>query len=112
MIASALASGEGVDGLQKVCGLAIMHERQWNPAGEEQCEGRFSRIGSVKSSVLMKYMIAKGTIDEWLTNLIDEKRIDVTATLDGRATTMDETSLTREMMDIIYREGRKRWKLR
>jgi SNF2 family DNA or RNA helicase len=112
MIASQLASGEGVDGLQKVCGLAIMHERQWNPANEEQCEGRFSRIGSVKSSILVKYMIAVGTIDEWLTNLIDEKRVDVTATLDGRYVTPDETSLTREMMDIIYREGRQRWKLR
>lgn len=112
MIASSLASGEGVDGLQKVCGLAIMHERQWNPAGEEQCEGRFSRIGSVKTSVLMKYMIAKGTIDEWLTSLIDEKRVDVTATLDGREVTESEVALTREMMDIIYREGRKRWKLR
>jgi chromodomain-helicase-DNA-binding protein 4 len=111
MIASQLASGEGVDGLQKVCGYAIMHERQWNPANEEQCEGRFSRIGSVKSSVLVKYMVAVGTIDEWLTNLIDEKRIDVTATLDGRYVTPDETSLTREMMDIIYRNGRQRWKL-
>lgn len=112
MIASQLASGEGVDGLQKVCGRAIMHERQWNPANEEQCEGRFSRIGSVKSSILIQYMIAVGTIDEWLTNLIDEKRIDVTATLDGRYVHPDETSLTREMMDIIYREGRERWRLR
>lgn len=112
MIASQLASGEGVDGLQKVCGMAIMHERQWNPANEEQCEGRFSRIGSVKTSILVKYMIAVGTIDEWLTNLIDEKRIDVTATLDGRYVTPDETSLTREMMDIIYSQGRQRWKLR
>jgi len=112
MVASQLASGEGVDGLQRVCGYAIMHERQWNPANEEQCEGRFSRIGSVKTSILIKYMIAIGTIDEWLTNLIDEKRIDVTATLDGRYVTPDETSLTREMMDIIFREGRQRWKLR
>lgn len=112
MVASQLASGEGVDGLQKVCGHAIMHERQWNPANEEQCEGRFSRIGSVKSSILVKYMIAIGTIDEWLTNLIDEKRVDITATLDHRYVTPDETSLTREMMDIIYREGRERWKLR
>lgn len=112
MIASTLASGEGVDGLQKVCGLAIMHERQWNPGKEEQAEGRFSRIGSVKTSIHVKYMIAKGTIDEWLTSLIDEKRVDVTATLDGRETTQDEVSLTREMMDVIYREGRQRWKLR
>jgi len=112
MVASQLASGEGVDGLQKVCGHAIMHERQWNPANEEQCEGRFSRIGSVKTSVLVKYMIAVGTIDEWLTNLIDEKRVDVTATLDGRYVTPEETSLTRDMIDIIFREGRQRWKLR
>ena len=112
MIASTQASGEGVDGLQKVCGLAIMHERQWNPAGEEQAEGRFSRIGSTKNSILIKYMIAKGTIDEWITNLIDEKRVDVIATLDNRIASMDETSLTREMFEIIAREGRSRWKLR
>lgn len=112
LIASTLASGEGVDGLQEVCGYAIMHERQWNPASEEQAEGRFSRIGSTRSSILILYMIAKGTIDEWITALIDEKRIDVTATLDGREVSMDEISLTREMMDIIAREGRKRWRLR
>lgn len=112
MVASTLAAGEGLDGLQKVCGYAIMHERQWNPANEEQCEGRFSRIGSTKTSVLMKYMVAIGTIDEWFTELVDTKRQHLASVLDGKEATMDETSLTREMMDIIYNQGRKKWSLR
>ena len=113
MVASTLAAGEGLDGLQKVCGYAIMHERQWNPANEEQCEGRLSRIGATnKTSVLVKYMVAIGTINEWLTDLIDTKRKHLASVLDGREASVDETSLTREMMDIIYTQGRKQWKLR
>jgi SNF2 family DNA or RNA helicase len=89
-----------------------MHERQWNPANEEQCEGRFSRIGSTKTSILVKYMVAIGTIDEWFTELVDTKRKHLTSLLDMKEASMDETSLTREMMDIIYNQGRKKWSLR
>ena len=43
LVASQLAAGEGLN-LQTCCDC-VMHERQWNPGKEEQCEGRFIRIG-------------------------------------------------------------------
>lgn len=116
MVASTLAAGEGVDKLQEVCSYCIIHERQWNPANEEQAEGRLTRIGSYISGtgkkILSKYMIAVGTIDEWLTALVDSKRGYNASTHDGKAVDFDESSLTREMMDIIAREGKKRFNLR
>jgi len=41
MLASTLAAGEGLN--LQFCSFYIMMERQWNPANEEQPEGRFSR---------------------------------------------------------------------
>lgn len=117
LVASALASGEGVDRLQKVCKRCIMHERQWNPANEEQCEGRFTRIDSLAKDgekVLAKYMVAIGTIDEWFTELVDGKRANLASAMDKDVTAvrqLNEQSLTREMMDIIASKGRKRWRL-
>lgn len=116
LVASTLAAGEGVDRLQEVCGRCIIHERQWNPANEEQAEGRLTRIGSKLSGtgtkIIAKYMIAVGTIDEWFTTLVDSKRGYMSSTLDGTVSTLDEQSLTREMIDVIAREGRARWHLK
>ena len=55
---SQLASGEGLN-LQTCCDC-VMHERQWNPGKEEQCEGRFIRIGSTATSVSAVYTHMEG----------------------------------------------------
>ncbi len=72
MIASTLASGEGLN-LQS-CSDCVMHERQWNPSAEEQAEGRFIRIGQLAQSVNAVYMHADDTVDTDLHNIVEGKR--------------------------------------
>ena len=49
MVASTLAAGEGLN--LQTCSDCVIHERQWNPANEEQVEGRFIRIGQIAETV-------------------------------------------------------------
>jgi superfamily II DNA/RNA helicase len=75
MVASQLASGEGLN--LQTCSDCIMHERQWNPGKEEQCEGRFIRIGSTATSVSAVYAHLEGltAIDAKLDEINERKRI-------------------------------------
>lgn len=75
MVASQLAAGEGLN--LQTCGDCLMHERQWNPANEEQCEGRFIRIGTTFESVNAVYTQMQGltAIDESLDAIVEGKRI-------------------------------------
>jgi SNF2 family DNA or RNA helicase len=70
LILNALAGGVGLN-LQS-CANALLLERQWNPADEEQFISRFHRDGQ-KQSVTVTYMIAKGTIDEFFHDLVIKK---------------------------------------
>ena len=73
LIMNMLAGGVGVDGLQSVCSNAIVLERQWNAADEEQFESRLDRDGQ-KIPCQFVYPIAKGTIDEWFHDGVQIKR--------------------------------------
>jgi SNF2 family DNA or RNA helicase len=75
MVASQLASGEGLN--LQTCADCIMHERQWNPGKEEQCEGRFIRIGQTATSVSAVYAHMEGltVIDSQLDGIVEGKRI-------------------------------------
>lgn len=106
LIASTLATGEGVDGLQFSCSKMIMMERQWNPANEEQCEARFPRPGATAQSILAAYFCAGGTIDEWFTEIVERKRSHMQSTLDGKDTKFDEQSLMKELMNTLAEKGR------
>jgi len=107
LIASTLASGEGLN-LQQ-CSDCIMLERQWNPANEEQAECRFIRIGQLADKVTATYMIAVGTVDEFFTELVERKRQIVKGALDGSAPKWDETSLMRELAEVLATKGGKKW---
>jgi SWI/SNF-related matrix-associated actin-dependent regulator 1 of chromatin subfamily A len=107
LIASTLASGEGLN--LQFCSDAIMMERQWNPANEEQAETRFTRFGSEASIVNITYMISVGTIDEWLTELIENKRALMQNVVDGKDVDWNESSLMKELASVIYAKGGKRW---
>lgn len=109
-IASTLASGEGLDGLQKVCSDMILLERQWNPANEEQVEGRLGRIGQ-ENPVNFIYMIATETIDEYFTDLVEQKRSYVASALDGQVVDWNESSLLKELAMILVSKGKKKWTL-
>lgn len=108
MIASTLAAGEGLN--LQFCSDAIMLERQWNPAGEEQAEARFHRFGQ-KNSVSVCYMIASGTIDEYFTELVETKRSIVKATMDNVQIEWDQQSLMKELTEMLVTKGRERWRL-
>jgi SNF2 family DNA or RNA helicase len=99
LIAPTLACGEGIN--LQFCPNAILMEREWNPANEEQAEGRFSRIGATYDSVLVNYPTAVGTIDEFLTEIVERKRQYVGQTLDGNAPKWSETDIIKELAEKV-----------
>lgn len=108
MIASTLAAGEGLN--LQFCSDAIILERQWNPANEEQVEGRFHRFGQL-NNVSITYMLASGTIDEYFTELVEVKRAIVAATLDNKEIAWEQQSLMKELAETLLTKGRKAWSL-
>lgn len=109
LIASTLASGEGLN--LQACSDAYIMERQWNPANEEQAEGRFIRIGSEASFVDITYVTATKTIDEFMIDLVERKRENVSFTLNKgqNVSVYNEQSIIRDLAALIARENRKRW---
>lgn len=108
MILSTLAAGEGVDKLQLVCSDMYIHERQWNPANEEQVEGRLERIGQTAGSIQSTYFVASGTIDEYFSQLVEEKRSIMQATLDGKDIPWNEQGLMKDLLEILETKSRKK----
>jgi SWI/SNF-related matrix-associated actin-dependent regulator 1 of chromatin subfamily A len=108
MIASTLAAGEGLN--LQFCSDAVILERQWNPANEEQVEGRFHRFGQL-NNVSITYMLASGTIDEYFTELVEIKRSIVAATLDNKTIEWNQQSLMKELAEILVTKGKKAWRL-
>ncbi len=61
-------------GLNLTAANHVIHfDRWWNPAVERQAEDRAFRIGQ-KRTVVVHRFVGKGTIEEKIDNLIDEKR--------------------------------------
>jgi len=109
MIASTLAAGEGLN--LQFCSDCIILERQWNPANEEQVEGRFHRFGQI-NPVSAIYMVASETIDEYFTELVEQKRAIVASTLDNKEIQWDQTSLMSELASVLVTKGKKAWSLK
>lgn len=128
LIASTLASGEGLN-LQYISDC-IMLERQWNPANEEQAEARFPRPGrrcnkcggeinkkqmclscGEQDKVDAKYFIAAGTIDEILTEMVEQKREWIQSIHKETDYTWDESSLMKELAKVLHEGGMKKFKL-
>lgn len=104
MIASTLAASEGLD--LQFCSDCIFVERQWNPANEEQAEGRFPRPGSTADQINVLYPTVIGTIDEFFATLVEKKRAHMKATLDHVSSDWSETSIMRELSEICRKQGR------
>lgn len=109
MLASTQAIGEGTN--LQFCSDCLIMERQWNPSTEEQAEGRFPRPGSTADKINAHYLIAAGTIDDFLTEIIEAKRRNVTQTLDGVEIAWDETSIIAQLSKALSTKGLKRWSL-
>lgn len=108
MIASTLAAGEGLN--LQFCSDAVILERQWNPANEEQAEARFHRFGQ-QSNVSVTYMLASSTIDEYFTELVEQKRAIVASTLDNKNIDWKENNLMKELAEMLISKGREKWRL-
>jgi SNF2 family DNA or RNA helicase len=110
MIASTLAAGEGLN--LQTCSDCIIHERQWNPANEEQAEGRFIRIGQTSDSVNAIYAEAVGAIDERLDGIVERKRgWQHDAMNTGSRPQWSQDSFAKELAEVIvkaFNEKKKR----
>jgi SNF2 family DNA or RNA helicase len=92
------------------CSDAIVLERQWTPKKEEQSEDRFHRFGQV-NKVSITYFIASGTIDDFLTELVEIKRARIAATVDNEDIEWNQQSLMKELAEALITHGRKAWSL-
>jgi len=102
MIASTLAAGEGLN--LQFCSDCILHERQWNPPKEDQAFDRFHRIGQL-NSVSARIMVALGTIDETLTDIVESKRKNLKEALDNKTYKWDETQLAKELAEAMFQRA-------
>lgn len=107
LIASTLAAGEGLN--LQTCSDCILHERQWNPANEEQAEGRFIRIGQQATSVTAKYALAIDTVDNILDGIVDRKRMAFHASMNkGEVTQWNQQSIMKELAEAIVKMAKKK----
>ena len=103
MVASTLAAGEGIN--LQTCADAILHERQWNPANEDQAApGRFRRIGSKYNLVNVTFPTAAGTVDDILAGIVERKRAHFHSAMNtGEGVKWEETEVIRELVDGILK---------
>jgi SNF2 family DNA or RNA helicase len=99
MIASLLAAGEGLN--LQFCSDSMLVERHWNHQKEEQAVvGRFHRPGQ-KESVNANYVIALGTIDEWISQLVARKELIVKEANEGEEQNFSEHKVLVELAEKI-----------
>jgi SWI/SNF-related matrix-associated actin-dependent regulator 1 of chromatin subfamily A len=80
LICSTLAAGHGIT-LTRASNVAFL-ELEWTPAHHDQAEDRCHRIGQ-RDAVTAWYLLAAGTIDEKIAELLQAKRRVVGAVTDG-----------------------------
>ena len=56
-------------------------------------------------------MIASETVDEYFTELVEQKRAIVANTLDGKEMQWDQNSLMSELANVLITKGREKWKM-
>lgn len=111
LIASTLKSGEGLN--LQVCSDCLIVERQWNPANEEQAEGRFRRIGSTATHINSNYLIAADSIDELFSEIVERKRKLIAEANKGEVLPdqWQERDVMKELAEDLARSGRKKYNI-
>lgn len=117
LIASTLASGEGLN--LQFCQNIIMMERQWNPQNEEQAEFRVSRpltksdlpeylhyLVNKETKINCPYMIADGTVDTILTEIVERKRHEFRRSMNDKDLNIEwnENDIIREVAEYIIKK--------
>lgn len=77
------AAGEGTT--LTASSAVLFAELGWTPAEHEQAEDRVLRIGQKAQNIDVYYMVGRGTIEEDILRLLDEKRTVVGQVVDGWA---------------------------
>jgi len=77
-------------------------ELPWSPGVLVQAEDRCHRIGQ-RDNVTVHYLLAKGTIEEKIVNILDKKRIILDSILDGMET--QQGSLLKEIMEMYEKQN-------
>lgn len=109
LILSTLAHGESLN-LQFMFDC-ILHERQWNPANENQAiSGRFRRIGQTSSKIICQIPVAIGTVDEYMLEM-DERKDVIGKEIDTGERGNFNTNYVIELAEKIAEKGRKKWRL-
>jgi len=110
LVASTLAAGEGLN--LQTCSDAIVHERQWNPANEDQAApGRFRRIGQIAAIINVIFMTAAGSIDDLLAGIIEKKRSEFHNSMNkGEAVQFNQADIIKELIESIVKGHNKRKK--
>jgi len=98
MICNIQSGGTGIDGFQNVCCNVAFAEFASTSTDMEQAEDRLHRGGQDKP-VSVYYLIAKGTIDEDMAEVLDEKKKVLAKVLDGKEA---------EDLDLIVRIAARR----
>lgn len=78
-------------------------ELGWVPGDHAQAEDRVHRLGQAADSVEAYYMVAQGTIEEAIMNVLDSKKDDISQVVDG--TEIDPRELLAPLM-AKYNSGR------
>jgi hypothetical protein len=102
LVASQQAAGEGLN--MQTCADCVMHERQWNPGREQQCEDRFARIGQEAASVNAIYAQLEGitSIDQQFDVIVENKRYHYHKTMNKtEIQKWSEESIGKELAQVI-----------
>ncbi len=91
-VANIIAGGIGLN--LTAARHVVFNDLDWVPANHWQAEDRAYRIGQ-KYSVTVHYLVAKATIDEFVSNLLEVKSALVRAVVDGQALS---TTATRDVL--------------
>lgn len=74
LAANMIAAGTGLDGLQKVCNIAVIAETQWEPSDVEQAIARLDRKGQDKQ-VVAYIVTVKGSLDTQVQETFNRKQL-------------------------------------
>ena len=91
----------GGSGLNLTAAAHVVHfDRWWNPAVEDQATDRAYRIGQHKN-VLVHKLVCRGTIEERIDKLIEDKRALVRGVLQGGGETLLTEMSDAELMAMV-----------
>lgn len=80
---------------------SLFVEQPWHPGAVSQAEDRINRIGQEAEAVFAHTLIAPGTVDEWLANLISEKWEIFRAAIDGTVPEGEELDIQNLLLGTL-----------